>query len=150
MFFSLARALGGAAASSGRERARRSPRCCPAPSRCCSPTPPRRFPPACGPDAGATLGLRVPGCPSASAPLGELDAAGDAVEREPLRWPDARTLEEVPASIRDGAELVLDGGELPGTPSTVIDLRGFEAALAHAARGRAPRRAIGCAHAEGR
>ena len=26
-------------------------------------------------------------------------------------------------AIRDGADLVLDGGELPGTPSTVIDLR---------------------------
>ncbi len=25
----------------------------------------------------------------------------------------------------DGADLVLDGGELPGTPSTVIDLRDF-------------------------
>ncbi len=36
--------------------------------------------------------------------------------------PDARTLEEVPDSIKAGADLVLDGGTLPGTPSTVIDL----------------------------
>jgi len=40
---------------------------------------------------------------------------------------DARTLEAIPASLRDGVELVLDGGELPGTPSTVIDLRDFAA-----------------------
>ena len=36
--------------------------------------------------------------------------------------PDARTLDEVPEDIRAGADLVIDGGELPGTPSTVIDL----------------------------
>ncbi len=39
---------------------------------------------------------------------------------------DAHRLDEVPPSIRDGADLVLDGGELPGTPSTVIDLRDYE------------------------
>ena len=40
--------------------------------------------------------------------------------------PDPRRLEEVPGSIRAGADLVLDGGELPGGPSTVVDLRGYE------------------------
>jgi L-threonylcarbamoyladenylate synthase len=38
--------------------------------------------------------------------------------------PDARRLADVPESIREGADLVLDGGELPGVASTVIDLRG--------------------------
>ena len=42
--------------------------------------------------------------------------------------PDARRLEDVPAAIREGADLLVDAGELPGTPSTVIDLRRFEAA----------------------
>ena len=42
--------------------------------------------------------------------------------------PDARRLDDVPAAIRAGADLVLDGGELPGTPSTVVDLRRYEAA----------------------
>ena len=37
--------------------------------------------------------------------------------------PDARRLSDVPESIRAGADLVIDGGELPGVPSTVIDLR---------------------------
>ncbi len=37
---------------------------------------------------------------------------------------DARTLDEVPArACAKGADLVLDGGELPGVPSTVVDLR---------------------------
>ena len=61
--------------------------------------------------------------------------------------PDARRLDEVPASIRAGADLVLDGGELPGVPSTVIDLRAPEwrivrqgAVSAHAVQ--AARRAV--------
>ncbi len=33
-----------------------------------------------------------------------------------------KRLADVPAQLRDGADLVLDGGELPGIPSTVIDL----------------------------
>jgi L-threonylcarbamoyladenylate synthase len=40
--------------------------------------------------------------------------------------PDPRRLADVPASIREGADLVLDGGELPGTPSTVLDLTDYE------------------------
>jgi L-threonylcarbamoyladenylate synthase len=38
--------------------------------------------------------------------------------------PEARTLEEVPVEIRAGAAALVDGGELPGTPSTVLDLTG--------------------------
>jgi L-threonylcarbamoyladenylate synthase len=40
---------------------------------------------------------------------------------------DPRTLADVDPAISDGADLVVDGGPLPGTPSTVVDLRGFEA-----------------------
>jgi L-threonylcarbamoyladenylate synthase len=40
--------------------------------------------------------------------------------------PDPRRLADVPESIRAGADLVLDGGELPGIPSTVVDLGGYE------------------------
>ncbi|MGH2978589.1 MAG: L-threonylcarbamoyladenylate synthase [Solirubrobacterales bacterium] len=40
--------------------------------------------------------------------------------------PDPRRLEDVPESIRAGADLVLDGGELPGVPSTVVDLSRYE------------------------
>jgi tRNA (cmo5U34)-methyltransferase len=39
---------------------------------------------------------------------------------------DPRRVGEVPALLRAGADLVIDGGELPGTPSTVVDLRSFE------------------------
>jgi L-threonylcarbamoyladenylate synthase len=40
--------------------------------------------------------------------------------------PDARRLQDVPERVRTGADLLLDAGELPGTPSTVVDLRGYE------------------------
>jgi L-threonylcarbamoyladenylate synthase len=41
--------------------------------------------------------------------------------------PDPRLLVDVPESIREGADLVLDGGALPGIPSTVVDLSRYEA-----------------------
>jgi L-threonylcarbamoyladenylate synthase len=89
------------------------------------PNPEHRFPLACGPDPG-TLGLRVPDVPllaGVAIPVLQSSAnlSGGA---------DARRLDEVPAAIRDGADLVIDGGELPGTPSTVIDLRGYEESAA--------------------
>ena len=37
-----------------------------------------------------------------------------------------RRLEEVDPRIREGVDLEIDGGELPGTPSTVVDLSGEE------------------------
>jgi len=35
-------------------------------------------------------------------------------------------LQSVPVDICEGADLVLDGGELPGVASTVIDLSDYE------------------------
>lgn len=85
------------------------------------PNPEGRFPLACGEDP-ATLGLRVPIVPMLT-----------GVRRPVLQSsanlagaPDARTLDEVPEPIRRAADLVLDGGVLPGTPSTVVDLRAYE------------------------
>lgn len=40
--------------------------------------------------------------------------------------PDPCRLADVPAEIREGADLVIDGGELPGVPSTVVDLTDYE------------------------
>jgi len=80
--------------------------------------PSERFPLAGG---RGTLGLRVPDirAPGTVAVLQtSANAAGGA---------DARRLEDIPEEIRAGAGLVLDGGELPGTPSTVVDLRDYEA-----------------------
>jgi L-threonylcarbamoyladenylate synthase len=40
--------------------------------------------------------------------------------------PDPRRLDEVPAEIRAACAAVLDGGELPGRPSTVLDFTAAE------------------------
>lgn len=82
-----------------------------------------RFPLAAGPGGDVrTLGVRVPDAPAfAGVPLAVLQSSANHAG-----GPDARTLDEVPQSIRDGADLVLDAGPLPGTPSTVIDLRELE------------------------
>jgi L-threonylcarbamoyladenylate synthase len=79
------------------------------------PNPDRRFPLACTSDP-ETLGVRVPFLAPVGRPVLQSSAnvAGG---------PDAKRLEDVPQAIRDGADLVIDGGELPGVPSTIIDLR---------------------------
>jgi L-threonylcarbamoyladenylate synthase len=40
--------------------------------------------------------------------------------------PEPRRLTDVPAELRSAADLVLDGGELPGIASTVVDLSRYE------------------------
>ena len=87
------------------------------------PNPRGRFPLACGADP-ETLGLRVP-------VAGVLAGVAMPVLQSSANvsgGPDARRLADVPASIREGADVVVDAGELPGTPSTVIDLRRYETA----------------------
>jgi L-threonylcarbamoyladenylate synthase len=90
------------------------------------PNPAHRFPLACGPDPG-TLGLRVPAFPPALQALRGVAWPVLQSSANLAGGPDARTVDAVPAGVRREADLVLDGGPLPGTPSTVIDLRGYEA-----------------------
>jgi L-threonylcarbamoyladenylate synthase len=87
------------------------------------PNPRGRFPLACGAD-GAVLGVRVPDVPALAAVARPLLQSSANLAGAP----DARRLDEVPESIRSGADLVLDGGTLAGTPSTVVDLTAFERA----------------------
>ena len=83
------------------------------------PNPAGRFPLAGG---GEVLGVRVPaGSPLTGARVPVLQSSANHAG-----GPDARTLAEVPDDIRGGAELVLSAGELPGVPSTVVDLSRYE------------------------
>jgi len=89
------------------------------------PNPGRRYPLACRPTL-ERIGVRVP---ALRGPLEPLAAA---------RWPvlqssanlsgsaDPRRLADVDPSIRARVDMQLDGGELPGTPSSVIDLGRYE------------------------
>lgn len=86
-----------------------------------------RFPLACGP-APATLGLRVPALPPS---IEALHAVRDPILQSSANrsgGADARGLGEVDQGLLEAADLVLDGGRLPGTPSTVVDLRTYEVA----------------------
>jgi len=83
-----------------------------------------RFAAACRTDP-ATLGLRVPQLPDGLAALGAVSRPVMQSSANISGEPDARTLAEVPRSLLDGVDLALDGGELPGTASTVVDLRDF-------------------------
>jgi L-threonylcarbamoyladenylate synthase len=89
------------------------------------PNPAARFPLACGSDADV-LGLRVPAWPPALAALAGVRWPVLQSSANAAGAPDARRLEDVPEFMRTHTDLVLDGGELPGTPSTVVDLRGYE------------------------
>jgi L-threonylcarbamoyladenylate synthase len=84
------------------------------------PNPAERFPLACGSDP-QTLGIRVPQAAQlAGVRRPVLQSSANRAGGE-----DPRRLEEVPELLRSAADLVIDGGELPGTPSTVIDLRRY-------------------------
>jgi L-threonylcarbamoyladenylate synthase len=82
-----------------------------------------RFPLAAGPGGDArTLGVRVPEVPAlATVPVPVLQSSANHAG-----GPDSRTIQQIPEDIRAGADLVLDAGPLPGTSSTVIDLRRFD------------------------
>jgi L-threonylcarbamoyladenylate synthase len=116
MFFDRDRALA-ALPELGERTTQAIKRLLPGPVTLLLPNPRGRYP-----LAGETLGLRVPDLPQLQAvrvPVLQSSAnhAGGA---------DPRRLDEVPEDIRSGADLTLDGGELPGPPSTVIDLRRYE------------------------
>jgi L-threonylcarbamoyladenylate synthase len=87
--------------------------------------PARRYPLACGPEP-ERLGLRVPRLEGALAPLAAVSwpVLQSSANRSGER--DAARVADVDEELRAGVDLILDGGELPGTPSTVVDLSAYE------------------------
>ena len=63
-------------------------------------------------------GIRVPEGP----PLAGISVLQTSANQS--GGPDPRRLDEVHAAIREGVDLEIDGGELPGIPSTVVELSG--------------------------
>jgi L-threonylcarbamoyladenylate synthase len=89
------------------------------------PNPARRYPLACGPEP-ERLGVRVPLLEGELAPLAAVRWPVLQSSANRSGEPDARRLADVDGELRAGVDLVLDGGELPGTPSTVLDLTRYE------------------------
>ena len=89
------------------------------------PNPARRFPWLTG-SRPETIGVRVP---ALTGPAREVLARAGVVAATSANLaggPDPHRLEDVPAAIREGCAAEIDGGELPGIASTVIDVTGAQ------------------------
>jgi L-threonylcarbamoyladenylate synthase len=72
------------------------------------------------------VGVRVPDLPrEAAAVVSEVGVVA-ATSANLSGGPDPRRVEDVPEEIRSACGAIVDVGELPGVPSTVIDLTGTE------------------------
>lgn len=87
------------------------------------PNPARRLPWLAGnrPD---TIGVRLPDVAGDAAELLARVGVVAATSANLHGGRDPRRLDEVPTEILAGVRATLDGGELPGTASTVVDLTG--------------------------
>lgn len=86
------------------------------------PNPAKRFPWL----GATTVGVRVPALPAVAAAVLAEAGAVMATSANLHGGPDPRTLADVPEAIRAGCGALVDGGELAGVPSTVLDLSGPE------------------------
>ncbi len=87
---------------------------------CIVPDPDLRFAAASG-DAAGSVGLRVPA--TGDAALAALDVFLVATSANDPGGVDPARVDDVPRHIRAGVDVILDAGVLPGTASTVVDLR---------------------------
>jgi len=72
------------------------------------------------------VGVRVPYLPPEAADIVRAVGAVAATSANLSGGPDPRCVEDVPEEIRGACGAIVDAGELPGVPSTVIDLGGAE------------------------
>lgn len=87
--------------------------------------PAQRFGWLAGPRADA-IGVRVPHLPAVAARVVGAVGAVVSTSANLPGGPDPRSLADIPAELRSGAGAVVDGGVLPGEPSTVVDFTGAE------------------------
>jgi L-threonylcarbamoyladenylate synthase len=92
------------------------------------PNPARRFRWLTG-ARPETIGVRVPHLPAPALDVVTRVGAVAATSANRHGAPDPARLVDVPAEILDSCGAVVDVGELPGTPSTVLDLTGPEPAV---------------------
>ena len=73
-----------------------------------------------------TIGVRVPELPEPSAEILRTVGAFAATSANATRGPEPARLADIPDELKNGVGAVVDGGELPGTASTVLDFTGPE------------------------
>jgi L-threonylcarbamoyladenylate synthase len=89
------------------------------------PNPGRRFPWLTG-TAPEAIGVRVPAVAGPGAQVLAQVGALVATSANLPGGPEPRRLEDVPAELTAGCAAAVDGGALPGVPSTVLDFTGPE------------------------
>ena len=89
------------------------------------PNAARRYPWLTG-GRSDTIGVRVPDLGGPGKEVLDRVGAVAATSANFHGGADPRRLADVPDAIRAAAVAVVDGGDLPGTPSTVLDLTGAE------------------------
>ena len=72
------------------------------------------------------VGVRVPNLPPVAAEVVRTVGVVAATSANLSGGADPRRVEDVPEEIRAACGAIVDAGELPGVPSTVIDLTGDE------------------------
>ncbi len=87
--------------------------------------PARRYPWLAG-SRSETIGVRVPSVAGHGREILEAVGVVAATSANVHGGPDPRRVADVPEEIRSAVAAVVDGGDLPGTPSTVLDLTGPE------------------------
>jgi tRNA threonylcarbamoyl adenosine modification protein (Sua5/YciO/YrdC/YwlC family) len=73
-----------------------------------------------------TVGVRVPNLPPPAAEIVRAVGVVAATSANLSGGPDPRRVADVPEEIRVQCGAIVDAGELPGVPSTVIDITGAE------------------------
>ena len=92
------------------------------------PNPARRFRWLCGGTPEA-IGIRVPELPQEAREAVERVGVLASTSANLHGGAEPRTLADLSEELLAGAAAVLDGGKLPGTPSTVVDLTGRDPAI---------------------
>jgi L-threonylcarbamoyladenylate synthase len=87
------------------------------------PNPARRFRWLTG-ENPTSIGVRVPDLADEARAVLDRFGAVAATSANLHGGHDPRSVDEIPEEIRKEAGAVIDGGELPGSPSTVVDLTG--------------------------
>lgn len=72
------------------------------------------------------VGARVPELPPSAAAVVSAVGVVAATSANRSGGPDPRRVEDIPEEIRAACGAIVDAGELPGVPSTVVDLTGPE------------------------
>jgi L-threonylcarbamoyladenylate synthase len=84
------------------------------------------------------VGVRVPELPAAAAEVVREVGVVGATSANASGGPDPRRVEDVPDEIRAACGAIVDIGELPGVPSTVVDLTSGEPRILRQGAARLP------------